>query len=95
VVCGFGPHGVEMQRSRTMFHYTKNNLSRVMTKINKCHRCGATSYKTVIKRDENGTMMPSGEHQCVGCGLVFTDIDEWRTAPIQKEEIQTEGQDRQ
>ena len=95
MVSGFGPQGVEMQRSRNMFHSTKNNLSRAMTKINKCHRCGATSYKPVIKRDESGTMMPSGEHQCVGCGLVFTDIDEWRTVPVQKEEIQTEGQDRQ
>ncbi len=63
-----------------------------MTKINKCHRCGATSYKPVIKRDESGAMNPSGEHQCVGCGLVFTDIDEWRTAPVQKDEPQTKGQ---
>jgi hypothetical protein len=76
-----------------MCHSTKNNLSRaMMTKINKCHRCGATSYKPVIKRDENGTMMPSGEHQCVGCGLVFSDIDEWRTGPVQKDEPQTKGQ---
>jgi hypothetical protein len=52
-----------------MFHPSKNNLSRAMTKINKCHRCGATSYKPVIKRDESGTMMPSGEHQCVGASL--------------------------
>jgi len=49
-----------------------------MTQINKCHRCGATSYKPVIKRDESGTMKPSGEHQCVGCKLIFTDIDQWR-----------------
>jgi hypothetical protein len=32
----------------------------------------------VIKRDESGTMKPSGEHQCVGCKLIFTDIDQWR-----------------
>jgi hypothetical protein len=60
-----------------MFESTKRILSRAMPKINKCHRCGATSYKPVIKRDENGTMMPSGEHQCVGCKLIFTDIDAW------------------
>jgi ribosomal protein L37AE/L43A len=78
-----------------MFHSTKNNLSRSMTKINKCQRCGATSYKPVIKRDESGTMMPSGEHQCVGCKMVFTDIDAWRTATAEKQEVQTEGQDRQ
>jgi len=49
----------------------------------------------VIKRNENGTMMPSGEHQCVGCKMVFTDIDAWRTSTAEKQEIQTEGQDRQ
>lgn len=68
--------------------------SRAMTKINKCHRCGATSYKPLIKRDENGTMMPSGEYQCVDCKLVFTDIDVWRTEPAQEKEIQTEDLDR-
>ena len=73
----------------------KNILFRVMIKINKCHRCGATSYKPVIKRDENGTMMPSGEHQCVGCKLVFTDIDVWRNVPVQKEESQADDQDMQ
>jgi hypothetical protein len=52
-----------------------------MAQINKCHRCGATSYKPVIKRDENGTLKPSGEHQCVGCKLIFTEIDEWRIGP--------------
>jgi len=76
-----------------MFHSPKNNLSRVMTKINKCHRCGATSYKPVIKRHENGTMMPSGEHQCVGCKLIFTDIDAWRNAPA-KEDAPIQGQDK-
>jgi hypothetical protein len=78
-----------------MFQSTKHILPRAMTKINKCHRCGATSYKPVIKRDENGTMMPSGEHQCVGCKLDFTDIDAWRTATAGKQEIQTVAQDTQ
>jgi hypothetical protein len=78
-----------------MSNSTKNILSRAMPKINRCHRCGATSYKPVIKRDENGTMMPSGEHQCVGCKMVFTDIDAWRAATAEKQEVQTEGQDRQ
>jgi len=68
-----------------MSQSTKNILSRAMTKINKCHRCGATSYKPVIKRDESGTMKPSGEYQCVGCKLVFTDIDTWRNAPAKED----------
>jgi hypothetical protein len=59
----------------------RNILSRAMTKINKCHRCGATSYKPVIKRDVDGAMNPSGENQCVGCKLIFMDIDEWRIGP--------------
>ncbi len=57
-----------------------------MTQTNKCHRCGATSYKPVIKRDESGTMKPSGEHQCVACKLVFSNIDEWRNGPAAKDD---------
>jgi len=52
-----------------------------MTPINKCHRCGATSYKPVIKRDGTGTMKPSGEYQCVGCKFLFTDIEVWKHGP--------------
>jgi hypothetical protein len=68
--------------------------SRAMTQINKCHRCGATSYKPVIKRDDSGTMKPSGEHQCVGCKLIFTNIDEWRTAPVAKHDLPTQGREK-
>jgi hypothetical protein len=57
-----------------------------MKPVNKCHRCGATSYKPVIKRDESGTMTHSGELQCVGCKLVFTDIDSWRFGPAAESE---------
>jgi DNA-directed RNA polymerase subunit RPC12/RpoP len=49
-----------------------------MVNQNKCERCGAASYKPVIGRDENGAMKPTGEYQCVGCGLKFKDLDEWR-----------------
>jgi hypothetical protein len=65
-----------------------------MTKTNKCHRCGATSYKALIKRDGNGAMNPSGENQCVGCKLIFTEIDEWRVGPAAKvgEEAQSPDQ---
>jgi hypothetical protein len=59
----------------------KERLNKAMTPVNKCHRCGATSYKPVIKRDEAGTMKPSGEFQCVGCKLLFTDIDTWKNGP--------------
>ncbi|RFO96372.1 hypothetical protein DIC66_13775 [Rhodoferax lacus] len=63
-----------------------------MTTINKCHRCGATSYKPVIKRDESGTMKPSGENQCVGCKLIFTDIDTWRNVST-KDDVNIQGED--
>jgi len=46
--------------------------------INKCHQCGATSYKPVIKRDDQGVMRASGKYQCTGCRLVFETINEWR-----------------
>jgi hypothetical protein len=65
-----------------------------MTQINKCHQCGATSYKPVIKRDANGAMNPSGENQCVGCEMTFTDIDEWRNAPAAKQAVSTPEKDR-
>ncbi|NCN70801.1 MAG: hypothetical protein GW907_06585 [Betaproteobacteria bacterium] len=45
---------------------------------NRCHQCGATSYKTIIKRDDQGVMSPSGEFKCTGCSLTFKTIDEWR-----------------
>lgn len=46
--------------------------------INKCHQCGATSYKPVMKRDDQGVMGVSGFYRCGGCGLQFKDIDAWR-----------------
>jgi hypothetical protein len=67
--------------------------SRAMTQIDKCQRCGATSYKPVIKRDDSGNMSPSGEYQCVGCDLVFKNIGEWRNAPAAKEGASNQEQD--
>jgi len=49
-----------------------------MKSVNKCHHCGATSYKPVIKRDEQGAMNRSGLYRCTGCVLEFKTIDEWR-----------------
>ena len=46
--------------------------------INRCHRCGATSYKTLIARDAAGAMRPSGRYQCVQCRLEFADVSQWR-----------------
>jgi hypothetical protein len=82
-----------MQFAEHTYQPIKNILSRAMTKTNKCHRCGAASYKPVIKRDEDGAMSPSGESQCVGCKLIFTDIDEWRVGPAVSEGAEAQGQD--
>ena len=57
---------------------TGEKHNKAMTPVNRCHRCGATSYKPVIKRDDSGIMKPSGEYQCVGCKFLFTDIDVWK-----------------
>jgi hypothetical protein len=38
----------------------------------------------VIKRDDSGDMRPSGEHQCVGCKMIFTDVEEWRGGGVIK-----------
>ncbi len=82
-----------MQFNGHTYQPTKNILSRAMIKTNKCYRCGAASYKPVIKRDENGAMNPSGESQCVGCKLIFTEIDEWRVGPSAKNSEPAQGQD--
>jgi len=82
-----------MQFSEPTYQTIRNTISRAMNKTNKCHRCGAASYKPVIKRDEAGAMNPSGESQCVGCKLIFTEIDEWRVGPAAKEGAQAQGRD--
>ena len=77
--------GVELGLAASRCCPINNNgcfIPRAMTTkstTNKCHHCGATSYKPVIKRDASGSMKPSGQYQCAGCGLAFGSIDEWRT----------------
>ena len=39
--------------------------------LNRCHRCGCTSYKPVIERNAEGAMTPSGQYKCVLCGVVL------------------------
>ena len=46
--------------------------------INRCHRCGATAYKTLIARDAEGAMRPSGRYQCVQCRMEFSQVSQWR-----------------
>jgi transposase-like protein len=48
---------------------------------NVCHRCGATNYRPVIARAEDGVMRPSGQYRCQGCKFVFSTVDEWRFGP--------------
>jgi hypothetical protein len=81
-----------MQFNELTYQPIKKILFRAMIKTNKCHRCGAASYKPVIKRDEDGAMNPSGESQCVGCKLIFTEIDEWRVGPASKVGEAAQGQ---
>jgi hypothetical protein len=38
-------------------------------------------------------MNPSGESQCVGCKLIFTEIDGWRVGPAAKDGDQAQSQD--
>lgn len=45
---------------------------------NACRDCGATSYRTIIERDSQGLMKPSGRYACTGCKREFSQIDEWR-----------------
>ena len=40
--------------------------------------CGATSYRRVIARDEQGAMRHTDLYQCSGCSVVFADPKAWR-----------------
>lgn len=46
--------------------------------VNRCHRCGATAYKSLIARDAAGVMRPSGRYQCVQCRVEFAQVSQWR-----------------
>ena len=46
--------------------------------VNACRMCGATSYRHVVARDENGKLRPNGLYQCSGCSVVFADPKIWR-----------------
>jgi len=48
----------------------------------KCKQCGSTSYKPIIRRDDQGVMRPSGQYQCTGCILVFTTLNAWRNGSV-------------
>jgi len=50
--------------------------------MNQCKQCGSTSYKPIIRRDQQGVMRPSGQYQCTGCNLVFTTLGEWRNGEV-------------
>lgn len=58
-------------------HFQNKNFNGQLV-MNKCHQCGSTSYKPIIRRDDQGVMRPSGQYQCTGCNLVFANFDEWR-----------------
>ena len=45
---------------------------------NFCRMCGATSYRQVITRDDQGVMRHSGLYRCSGCSAVFADPKAWR-----------------
>lgn len=42
-----------------------------------CHRCGATSYRSLMTRGADGAMRASGRHACTGCRLEFDQVSEW------------------
>ena len=45
---------------------------------NRCRACGATSYQRLTHRGADGVMQYSGVCRCSGCGLVFSDLSNWR-----------------
>lgn len=47
-----------------------------------CRTCGATSYRKVIARDQQGRLRPAGPYQCSGCSVVFADPKAWRNGGL-------------
>lgn len=43
-----------------------------------CRMCGATSYRRVVARDDEGAMRATQLYQCSGCSVVFADPKAWR-----------------
>lgn len=43
-----------------------------------CRTCGATSYRRVIARDDQGALRATELYQCSGCSVVFADPKAWR-----------------
>jgi hypothetical protein len=62
-------------------HFQNKNFNGRLV-MNKCIQCGSTSYKPIIKRDDQGVMRASGQYQCTGCKLVFATLDEWRHGQV-------------
>jgi ribosomal protein S27E len=58
------------------------------TTRHRCHNCGATSYKSVIGRDEQGAMRPTGRYRCTGCDVVFSSAQTWREGAGQERQPQ-------
>lgn len=43
-----------------------------------CRTCGATSYRRVIARNDQGALRPTEMYQCSGCSVVFAEPKAWR-----------------
>ena len=50
---------------------------------NRCRKCGATSYRRVVARDDKGAMRLGDLYQCSGCDVVFADPKAWREGEIE------------
>jgi hypothetical protein len=68
---GFDPAGPWLSETTYMADHRATTRHR-------CHACGATSYKSVIDRDEQGAMRPTGRYRCTGCEVVFSSPQAWR-----------------
>lgn len=50
----------------------------MQTTPHSCRTCGATSYRRVIARDDQGALRATELYQCSGCSVVFADPKAWR-----------------
>lgn len=51
--------------------------------IHSCSKCGATSYRRVVARDDQGALRTTDRYQCSGCRVVFSDLKSWRDGEAQ------------
>lgn len=73
------PLGPDFPLLRDNFLYKQPTMTTSdLTPVNRCGYCGATSYRRVVARDQDGAMRYGSLLLCSGCQREFADLKTWR-----------------